>query len=136
MVCDAETSYFTFSATLRIQGAELDFDRIRREIGADPSYTHRAGEPIEFLGGHFEEDAWHLESDLDESEDLRQHLRHLWARIGHAAVFLRALKPHAKVDVFCGYRSNCDHAGLEVGHDALRIFTELEIPFGLSVIVI
>ena len=39
-------------------------------------------------------------------------------------------------DVFCGYRSNCDHAGFEVSHQCLELFRSLEVPFGVSVIVV
>jgi hypothetical protein len=39
------------------------------------------------------------------------------------------------VDVFCGYRSNCNSAGFEVDHQALVILMELEVPFGVSVII-
>ncbi len=39
------------------------------------------------------------------------------------------------VDVFLGYRSNVDYAGVEVPYTCLEMFTELEIPFGLSIVV-
>jgi hypothetical protein len=39
------------------------------------------------------------------------------------------------VDVFLGYRSNCDHAGVEVPHESLEMFIELRIPFGVSIII-
>lgn len=45
------------------------------------------------------------------------------------------LKKRAHVDVFLGYRSNIDHAGVEVPHTCLELFTRLEIPFGLSIII-
>jgi hypothetical protein len=46
------------------------------------------------------------------------------------------LKQSATVDVFCGYRSNCDHAGIEVPWQSLEIFREVQIPFGVSIIVV
>jgi len=46
-----------------------------------------------------------------------------------------ALKRRFKVDVFCGYRSNCDTAGFQVSHNCLELFTALEVPFGVSVII-
>jgi hypothetical protein len=39
------------------------------------------------------------------------------------------------VDVFCGYRSNNGLSGFAVEPDALRIFSALNIPFGVSVII-
>jgi len=50
--------------------------------------------------------------------------------------FLLAIKAKHKVDVFCGYRSNCNHAGFQVEPKSLAIFAALDIPFGVSVIVI
>jgi len=48
---------------------------------------------------------------------------------------LLELKKSLTVDVFLGYRSSCDHAGIEVPHTSLEMFTELEIPFGVSIII-
>jgi hypothetical protein len=48
---------------------------------------------------------------------------------------IKGLKRLYNVDVFCGYRSNSDTAGLEVPYTSLRLFTELEVPFALSIIV-
>lgn len=39
------------------------------------------------------------------------------------------------VDVFCGYRSNCDMAGFDVDYKCLELFTALEVPFSVSVII-
>lgn len=39
------------------------------------------------------------------------------------------------IAVFCGYRTNCDHARFEVPHTAIDLFMALQIPFGVSVIV-
>jgi hypothetical protein len=37
--------------------------------------------------------------------------------------------------VFLGYRSDCETAGVEVPHASLELFTELEVAFGLSIVV-
>jgi hypothetical protein len=42
----------------------------------------------------------------------------------------------AKVDVFCGYRSNSQIAGFAVEHHALKLFLALEVPFGVSIITL
>lgn len=49
--------------------------------------------------------------------------------------FLKDLKRRYHVDVFCGYRSNSGTAGFEVDHICLDLFVQLEIPFGVSVII-
>jgi hypothetical protein len=39
------------------------------------------------------------------------------------------------VDVFLGYSSNIDHAGVTIPHQSLEMFTALELDVGLSVVV-
>ena len=65
-----------------------------------------------------------------------RHIEALWQIVRPEIDYLKALKQRFKVDVFCGYRSNCDHAGFEVSHKSLELFTELEVPFGVSAIVV
>jgi len=55
--------------------------------------------------------------------------------VAPARDFLLAIKAKHKVDVFCGYRTNCNHAGFQV-KPTLTIFAVLDIPFGVSVIVV
>jgi hypothetical protein len=74
-------------------------------------------------------------TQLDESVELAKHIDALWADIKRAKKYLISLKKLATVDVFLGYRSNVDHAGVEIPGTSLEMFTELEIPFGLSIIV-
>ncbi|MEO8904126.1 MAG: hypothetical protein ABI488_17425 [Polyangiaceae bacterium] len=45
------------------------------------------------------------------------------------------MKTVATVDVFLGYRSNVDTAGVEIPYSSLDMFVRLEIPLGLSIIV-
>ena len=52
-----------------------------------------------------------------------------------AVEYLKGLKSVCKVDVFCGYRSNCDTGGFEVPHASLELFAALEVPFGVSVVI-
>ena len=64
---------------------------------------------------------------------MTEHLRCLWRAVEPHVHYL--LELNAKVDVFCGYRSNNGAAGFAVDPDALKIFTALNVPFGISVIV-
>ncbi|MGE0761205.1 MAG: DUF4279 domain-containing protein [Pirellulaceae bacterium] len=72
---------------------------------------------------------------MPESEDLEVHINALWSAIRPHRDFIKSLKSQATVDVFLGYRSNCDHAGLSIPHTCLEMFTQLEIPFGVSIII-
>jgi hypothetical protein len=130
-----ETNYFHFSATLRIHGDKVPFDEIRRRLGVQPTHTHRKGDRRGRRSPGYRDDAWHYQPSLPETEPLERHIEALWRVVKPAVDYLKALKQHYKIDVFCGYRSNCDHAGFQVSHVCLELFTALEVPFGVSVIV-
>jgi hypothetical protein len=131
-----EKIYFCFRATLRIYGDGVPFDEISQRLGIQPTNTHRKGERRHANPNHsYQDDAWHFESPLSELEPLEHHLAALWLIIKPEVEYLKLLKRNFNVDVFCGYRTNCDHAGFEISHKALELFTALEIPFGVSIIV-
>lgn len=130
-----EENYFCFSATLRIHGDNLPFEEISQRLGVKPTRTHRKGERRGPNSPPYRDDAWHFQPSLPESEPLELHIESLWSVVKPEVEYLKSLKDRFKVDVFCGYRSNCDHAGFEVSYKCLELFTALEIPFGVSVII-
>jgi hypothetical protein len=130
-----EPLHFAYSATLRIHGDGLPFEEISLQLGVEPTHVHHKGEPRGHRSPPWRDDAWHLEAALPEAEPLARHIEALWQVLKPHAEYLRSLKQRYKVDVFCGYRSNCDHAGIEVPHTCLEMFTTLEIPFGVSIII-
>lgn len=130
-----QQSYFAFSATLRIGGDNLDFGRIEAALATKPSHQHRKGDKHGPRSRPFPTDMWALDSGLSEDALLGDHLDALWQKIRGGQAFLRELKSQAKVDIFCGYRSNVDHAGFEVPSTSLEMFQALGVPFGVSVII-
>lgn len=72
---------------------------------------------------------------MGESEPLQVHIDALWTAIRARKEYLLRLKQDVTVDVFLGYRSNSDTAGVEVPCQSLEMFIELQVPFGLSIIV-
>ncbi|MEZ5943831.1 MAG: DUF4279 domain-containing protein [Planctomycetaceae bacterium] len=130
-----EKPYFCFSATLRIVGTDVPLDEISKHLGMKPTFQRRKGERRGSRSLPFVDDGWFLESGLAETEPLERHLLALWAVVRPNVQYLKSLKERFTVDVFCGYRSNCDHAGFEVPHQCLELFTALEIPLGVSVII-
>jgi hypothetical protein len=126
---------FKFSATLRIHGDDVPFDQIERALGVSPTHSHRKGERRGPHSPAYRDDAWHFQPPIPEAEPLAVHIDALWAVVRPAVGYLKALKPRYKLDVFCGYRSNCDTAGFEVPHTCLELFTALEVPFGVSVVI-
>lgn len=130
-----EPNYFKFSATLRIQGDAIPFEQIERTLGVAPTHTHHKGERRGPQSPAYRDDAWHYQPPVPETEPLARHIDSLWEVVRPAVGYLKGLKSRYKVDVFCGYRSNCDTAGFEVPHRCLELFAALEVPFGVSVVI-
>jgi hypothetical protein len=130
-----ESPYFHFSATLRIHGDSVPFEEIKERLGVEPTHTHRKGDRRGPRSSGYRDDAWHFQPPIPETEPLENHIKALWRVVQPALEYLKSLKPRLKVDVFCGYRSNCDTAGFEVSHSCLELFIALEVPFGVSVII-
>jgi hypothetical protein len=130
-----EESYFAYSATLRICGQIGNLDEITRNMGLSPTKVHRVGERRGERSPPFEHDLWSYAPSVPKGEPLAKHIDALWAAIRDKKSYLLSLKETLAVNVFLGYRSNCDTAGVEVPHASLEMFTELEIPFGISIIV-
>lgn len=130
-----EETYFAYSATLRIYGTIPELDAITKTLGLEPTQALRKGERVRPRSSPLKHDCWHYQPNIPESEHLDVHINALWSAIKPHRDFIKSLKQDAMVDVFLGYRSNCDHAGLEVPHACLEMFTELEIPFGISIII-
>ncbi len=130
-----EPDQFAYLAVLRIFGEGLDFDRIEKGLGHAPSLAYRKGDRRGPRSPPARFDMWQLAADLPEERPLHEHIDLLWSNVRHAVPFLRDMKQTATVDVYLGYRSNIDHAGVEVPHTSLEIFRALEVPFGLSIIV-
>jgi hypothetical protein len=132
---DDDAPYFHYSATLRIFGVIPDFNAISTTLGLQPTYWHRRGEQRGPRSTPYKFDMWSYDAPVPEARPLDVHLETLWAHIKDQKVYLKQLKRTLTVDVFCGYRSSSGTAGFEVGYSALELFIELEIPFGVSVII-
>jgi hypothetical protein len=116
--------------------AAAKHSEIEQVTGLKATDCHLKGEvKIEKTGKTWGGDMWLLESPLPEEDSLSDHLYWLAEQIlPHLDYFLRLKESGVELDIFCGYRSNCWHAGFEVEHEALELFTKLKVPFGISVI--
>ena len=130
-----EETYFAHSATLRIFGSIPSLDEITANLGITPTHCHRRGERRGERSPPYKHDLWSFSPSLGEEEPLGNHIDALWQAIKQKKGYLLELKRTLTVDVFLGYRSNCDYAGIEVPHTCLEMFTELQVPFGVSIII-
>ncbi len=129
-----EDPWFSYSATLRIFGENLDFDEIEANLGVAPTHTHRKGDQKGPRSAPFPHDMWSYTPSINIKRELPEHIEILWSAIKHAKEYLRNLKKVASVDVSLSYDSNIDMAGFEIPHTCLEMYTELEIPFGVSIV--
>ena len=79
---------------------------------------------------------WSYIAPVKKSEPLHVHIDKLWNTFREHKQYLLHLKKELTVDVFLGYQSDCDNAGIELPYQSLEIFRELQVPFGLSIIVL
>jgi len=131
-----EPSYFEYSATLRVFGTIPDLEELTRNLGIRPSHSHRHGERRNPLADPYKHDMWSYEAPAEPTEPLHVHIDKLWAAVRERKQYLLELKKDLSVDVLLGYRSNSDTAGVEVPYQSLQMFLELQVPFGLSIIII
>lgn len=130
-----EEPYFAFSASLRIFGDIPNMGEISAALCLQPTHSHRKGEKRGSRSSAYRHDMWSYSPPVDKRESLHQHIDALWLKLKPHRQYLLDLKKSLNVDVFLGYRSNCDTAGIEIPHTSLEMFSELEIPFGVSIIV-
>lgn len=132
-----EPVYFAFSASLRIWGDGVDIEEITKTLGLTATHAHRKGEQRSSRShsAPWPHDMWLYEPPIDATRPLHEHIMALWDAVRPHIPYLRDLKRKFRVDVFCGYRSNNGTAGFEVDHRCLGLFAELEVPFGVSVII-
>ncbi len=128
--------YFCYSAALRIFGDIGDLEEITKAIGVQPTHVHKKGYKRSERAKPRPHDMWMYEPPISEDEHLHKHLDTLWEAVKPNVDAIKDLKRNLTVDIFCGYRSSCDHAGFEIPHTSLKIFSELEVPFSVSVIVV
>ena len=130
-----EELYFAHSASLRIFGAIPDLDEITRRLGVLPTSSHRRGERRGPKSKPYPHDMWSYTASVKESEPLHVHIDALWNTFRQRKQYLLELKQTLTVDVFMGYRSNCQTAGFGVPYQSLEIFNELQSRFELSIIL-
>lgn len=130
-------TYFSYSASLRVLDAPERHREIEEVTGLKPSHVHMKGELAhEKSKRRWENNIWLLSSPLEETSELAEHLNWLWQQVQpHQAYFRSLIESGAKVDIFCGYRSNCDHSGFSIDPGALEIAQKLDVRLEFSVIV-
>lgn len=122
------------SVDLSIYGRGLDFDLLSRELRVTPSSTHRTGDTMR-SGNPFPHDLWSLGSPLPRSEPLNSHLLWLKAVLVPHSDFIKLVKQSARVVVHCWVQADADEFEFSVSPEALSVFIEVGLPWGISAII-
>jgi hypothetical protein len=128
-----EQRRFSAGASFRIAGTDMDFESITREMGQEPTHFHRQGELGE-LKEPYPTDVWLLSSPLGPAESLDAHLSWLASVLLPRKEYISKLRETNKLDIYCFKACYTEQASLLISSQTLRIFTELNFAFGVSLI--
>lgn len=128
-----EQKPFAAGASFRVSGLNLDIEGITREIGHNPSHTHRQGE-LNQLKEPYKADMWMLKSPLGTDQPLEIHLNRLAELLLPHKQYISRLRQQNKVDIYCWQNCFTEQANLLLSSTALRIFTELDLELGVSLL--
>ena len=110
-------------------------EEIERETGLAPTEAHRRGEARR-AGSSWPNDVWILKSPLLAERPVSDHLLWLDQTLRpHLDYFRSLVDAGVEIDLFCGYRSDCDHCGFSVNPEALALAHDLGVQIEVSVIV-
>ncbi len=107
-------------------------------LGVEPDVCHKVGDMVDPITKKpWENNIWSIKSPLPETRHLDFHLKWLSKiALPHEAFIRGLIKDGADVDVFCGYRSDCDLCGFDVKPKGLELFVRLGVRMSVSVIII
>jgi hypothetical protein len=109
-----EEIYFAYSASLRIFGDIQNLNQISKTLNLQPTESYTKGHQRRPSSPPAKFDMWIYSPSLSEKKPLEEHIKTLWSEIKDKKDYLLTLKQNLTVDVFLGYRTNCDHAGIEI----------------------
>ena len=127
--------YFAYSASLRIMDMPDKHEEITDILGVKPSICHKADE-VNKYGELWGNDIWTIKSPLPESQSLDEHIEWLSNLVSPHKNYVHGLMAQgADVDIFLGYRSDCEWCGFDLKAKSLALFTELGVDMTVSIIV-
>lgn len=132
---EIESKQFAAGAAFRVYGTGLDIERITRELGLNPDHRHRMGEPDQGKNP-YPHDMWSLSSPLGKDLDLDFHLTWLGERLLDRKNYILSLTKNFKVDIYCWKNCFTEQSSLVLSSRVLRIFTELNLDLGVSLLCI
>jgi hypothetical protein len=119
-----------------IQSPSLDLDAISRTLDIVPSHTHRVGD-LSRAKKILPHDMWRLTSPpTGPEESIDAHLKWLAEKLKPHYDFIRSLKNHAEIYIFCGYTIDTEQSGFSLSSEALALVTDIGISMDFSILAI
>lgn len=123
--------------TFRVTGSEVDPNEISVLLGLKPSSGHRRGDPHFGNEGRryadFSEGLWALETTLEKTRPLKEHLDELGFLLADKEAILRGLRARAyDLEIFVGVFDikNGDEVGLSAAQ--MRMWADLGVDIGFD----
>jgi len=124
---------FSAGASLRVTGRGLILSEITQYIGYEPSHSHKEGE-LNQLKESYLQDMWLLSSPLDKAQALESHIAWLAGVLLPRKDYILELRNRFNVDIYCYKTLYTEQASLNLSSKTLRLFTELDLELGVSLI--
>ena len=128
-----DKAIYSAGASFRIQGLDLAFEDITRDLDIEPTHTHSRGERG-ILDKSLPYDLWMLDSPLPDSCDLELHIEWLAERLLPHKQSISILRKNLKIDIYCYKTCYTEQSSLTLSAHVLRIFTELSLELCVSLI--
>jgi hypothetical protein len=124
-----------YKAALRVFSETVRLSELRSMLG-EPTHSHDLGDPVDRVGAVREHAHWGLESQIERTRPLDEHVELLVAFADSRRDELEALRPRCRsIDIFCGVFADPEAQGGWVFQtDLIRRLGDLQLPvlFGTS----
>ncbi|MFA6063607.1 MAG: DUF4279 domain-containing protein [Gallionella sp.] len=126
--------FFTFDAAIRIGGAGQFHDEIFTKTGLVPSHSHLAGEKVSsHSAGVRKEDIWVLNSPLDRSKPLDEHIDWLLKTITPHIDYLSNITKNASwADLCLGCLSDIPYPIISTSESATELIKQLNLTIAFN----
>jgi hypothetical protein len=124
-----------YKASLRVFSRSLGAGELTRALG-EPTKSHDAGDPVSRHrpnSTRHKTALWLLESGIDETAPLDQHIAALLDRIDARRADFDAIRQECEIDIFCGIFSDGDQGGFTLEPDIIRRLAEVGLALGFDI---
>jgi hypothetical protein len=122
-----------YRASLRVFSPSLRLDDLRDRLG-EPTNGHDIGDPVSSTPGArtWPDTAWRLESSVDRTRGLDEHVVVLVEYVEARRPAFAALPDTCSIDIFCGLFAGDSQGGFTFRPSLLARLAELRLPVGFD----